>query len=280
VKPAAQRLAGYTDVDGTTCEIVRVTTSDSRRLIIDRATQARRDALLVGELGAEEPDDNAQLLADLYVADVTRGRCRPLQPQDLAPEPAEPSADLPTRAGADTAVDAAGVRYALLALPGELTTVPELRWVRLPVSTAHADPPVPITLRDLVGHAESYEPARSITTAALARHQTDPDISTARLAAELKRLLTSTIVLNRGVREAVRRDVATGELTLSAIAQRCGRLKRDHRGNSSGETSWLARRIGEMPEGNGNLTPWIHSNTLALIARDGLGRDPHEVEVE
>ena len=30
---------------------------------------------------------------------------------------------------------------------------------------------------------------------------------------------------------------------------RCGRVKRDARGNVSGETSWLARRIGQMPEG-------------------------------
>jgi hypothetical protein len=76
-----------------------------------------------------------------------------------------------------------------------------------------------------------------------------------------------------------KRDVASGQLTLSAIAHRCGRVKHDRRGNSSGETSWLARRIGAMPEGNGRLTPWIHTDTLALIARDGLGRDPHELEL-
>ena len=30
---------------------------------------------------------------------------------------------------------------------------------------------------------------------------------------------------------------------------RCGRAKRDSSGNESGETSWLARRVGLLPEG-------------------------------
>jgi hypothetical protein len=35
---------------------------------------------------------------------------------------------------------------------------------------------------------------------------------------------------------------------MSEIAIRCGRIKRDANGNESGETSWLARRIGTLPE--------------------------------
>ena len=63
------------------------------------------------------------------------------------------------------------------------------------------------------------------------------------------------------------------------IAMRCGRVKRDRRGNVSGETSWLARRIGQLPEGGEDQpTPWVHTDTLALIARDGLGLSPREVE--
>ena len=42
--------------------------------------------------------------------------------------------------------------------------------------------------------------------------------------------------------------LARGDLTMSEIAIRCGRCKRDRRGNVSGETSWLARRIGLAPE--------------------------------
>ncbi len=87
-------------------------------------------------------------------------------------------------------------------------------------------------------------------------------------------------MLNRGLREAVVRMVGRGELTLSDIAIRCGRIKRDARGNISGETSWLGRRIGQLPE-SGALapTPWIRSDVLALIAREGLGVCPHEVEL-
>ena len=69
-------------------------------------------------------------------------------------------------------------------------------------------------------------------------------------------------------------------LSLSEIAIRCGRVKRDCKGNESGETSWLARRLGILPEGGRSApTPWIHSDVLALIARDGLGVSPREVEL-
>ena len=67
---------------------------------------------------------------------------------------------------------------------------------------------------------------------------------------------------------------------MSEIAIRCGRVKRDQRGNVSGETSWLARRIGQLPDaGQSTPTPWISSDVLALIARDGLGLSPREVEL-
>ena len=90
----------------------------------------------------------------------------------------------------------------------------------------------------------------------------------------------SPILLNRGLREVVQRKVARGELSMSEIALRCQRIKRDRRGNISGETSWLARRIGQLPEGGEDTpTPWIHTDVLALIARQGLGASPHEIEV-
>jgi hypothetical protein len=82
------------------------------------------------------------------------------------------------------------------------------------------------------------------------------------------------------LREAVTERVTRSELTMSEIAMRCGRVKRDQRGNVAGETSWLGRRIGLVPEsGESAPRPWVHSDVLALIARDGLGTDPHEVEV-
>jgi hypothetical protein len=69
-------------------------------------------------------------------------------------------------------------------------------------------------------------------------------------------------------------------LTMSEITIRCGRFKRDARGNCHGDTSWLARRIGLAPEnGRGAPTPWVHSDVLALVARQGLGISPREVEL-
>ena len=132
----------------------------------------------------------------------------------------------------------------------------------------------------MVARFEDYEPARGITANALAAHGSDPTLSTSCLTAELTRLAESPIVLNRQLREAVQARLARGDLTMSEIAIRCGRCKRDRRGNVSGETSWLARRIGLAPEaGRDQPTPWVHSDVLALIARDGLGLSPREVEL-
>ena len=90
----------------------------------------------------------------------------------------------------------------------------------------------------------------------------------------------SPIVLNRRLREVV----------LATVEQRAAEHERDRdplragearrRGNESGETSWLARRLGLLPEGGkATPTPWIHSDVLALIARRGLGVGPREVEL-
>ncbi|MDE3069275.1 MAG: hypothetical protein KGJ43_00925, partial [Acidobacteriota bacterium] len=73
---------------------------------------------------------------------------------------------------------------------------------------------------------------------------------------------------------------AADGVTMNEIAIRCGRVKRCARGNIGGETSWLARRLGLAPEGGqARPSPWIHSDVLALIAREGLGLSPHEVEL-
>jgi hypothetical protein len=67
---------------------------------------------------------------------------------------------------------------------------------------------------------------------------------------------------------------------MSEIAMRCGKIRCDSRGRTSGETSWLARRLGIAPEGGRSTpTPWIHTDVLALIARRGLGISPREVEL-
>lgn len=134
------------------------------------------------------------------------------------------------------------------------------------------------SLRHLVGSLQAYEPARTITRIALTH--SGEHVSTQRLREELKRLADSPVVLNRALRIEVQHHVKRGEVSMSEIAIRCGRSKRDARGNLSGETSWLARRIGAKPEAGAQKPgPWIHSDVLALIARDGLGVCPHEVEL-
>jgi hypothetical protein len=83
------------------------------------------------------------------------------------------------------------------------------------------------------------------------------------------------------LREAVLAAAERQGLSMSEIAIRCGRIKRDSAGNESGETSWLSRRLGLLAEGGRETpTPWVHSDVLALIARDGLGLSPREVELE
>jgi hypothetical protein len=136
-----------------------------------------------------------------------------------------------------------------------------------------------VTLRQVIGALQSYEPARTQTAQALQRHDGD-GISVTCLRGEFDRMTSSSIVLNRRLREAMLASMQRERLTLSEIAIRCGRIKRDENGNESGETSWLARRVGMLPEGGREApTPWVSSEVLALIARDGLGLAPREVEL-
>jgi hypothetical protein len=134
-------------------------------------------------------------------------------------------------------------------------------------------------VRGAIASLENYEPVRSLSARAVQKHSSDPRISVVVLRGELERVRESPIVLNRGLRKAVLVATKRG-LTMSEIAIRCGRIKRDANGAQSGETSWLARRIGTLPEsGHSVPTPWVHTDVLALIAREGLGVSPREVEV-
>jgi hypothetical protein len=283
-------LGGYADPDGRSREIVALAARAGSVLVVDRDAHTLRDRRLLAHLAADEPTENAALVCRLYLLDRRRGRtrCRALQPADLgAPDPFHAA---PTDAAAPTVtpspVDRHGRAYRLGLLSSRLS-IPELRWLALepdPRSDAgvgHAGIWQPISFRDIVGGLESYEPARSRTVAALARHREDPAISVSVLRGELRRLDASRIVLNRALRGAVLRALEQNDdLSLSEIAARCGRVKRDVRGHASGETTWLARRVGISPEaGESQPTPWIHSDVLALIARNGLGISPHEVEL-
>lgn len=277
-------LGRYTDGSGRLREVIAGRRRDGCVLVVDRDALTLGDRRLVAHLDADEPVKNAALVCAHYLRDAHRGRCRRVTAEDLSgkhlPEEDERSqrsseqADLVGR-GADAGKD---VIYRL-GLACTDTAPRELRWCRC---SRRGDrvAPTPVCLREAIGALESYEPVCGLTHRALARYRDDANVSTATLRGELERLRESPIVLNRKLRQAVLVAIERHGLSLSEIAIRCGRVKRDTKGNASGETSWLARRVGILPEsGSRRPTPWVHSDVLALIARNGLGISPHEVEL-
>jgi hypothetical protein len=247
---------------------------DGCRLLVDWRSDRRADARLVGELAADEPSENAGLLASVYLSDPSRGRCRALRDGDLRVAPQRPQQendddpDEPLR-------DEHGALYAIHTIGRHGKSHRELRWARW---APEEEDWHPICLRDVISHVQAYEPARSLTLRAIAWHAREEGISVCRLQEELRRVDFSPIVLNKRLREAVLQRVERGE-SLSEIAMRCGRSKRNRDGSVSGETSWLSRRIGVRAEGGQvETTPWVHSDVLALIARNGLDLCPVEVE--
>lgn len=264
--------------DARSHQILGLHLPDGGVLVIDCLGDSLADARLVARLAPEEPPENASRICEMYLADATRGRCRRVTRQDLSPTPHPQAVSQNGHSLLHDAplIDRAGRVYRIRAV-AEKRSLAALRWtVRSSGGTrAHV-----LTVRDVVARLESYEPARALTMSGVAVHAENRALSTCCLAQELERLSRSPIVLNRGLREAVQHAVARGAVTRSEIAMRCGRTKRDRRGGLSGETSWLGRRIGELAEGGeAEPTPWIHTDTLALIARDGLGLSPHEVEL-
>jgi hypothetical protein len=272
-----ESLGRYTDPGGRTREVLARPGSAGSVLVVDRDASTLGDRRLVAHLAADEPPGNAELVCRHYLRDRRSRYCRLVVADDLrmppfaeSDQPRDPAAEL---------VDRDELRYRLELLASDMS-IPELRWCRHPPCRSSAEGPQPVSLREVVACLESYESPRDLTSKALARYRDDPSVSAAVLRAELQRLDSSRIVLNRGLRRAVLVAVQTQGLSMSEIALRCGRVKYDARGNASGETSWLARRVGISPEGSASSpTPWIHSDVLALIARSGLGICPHEVEL-
>ncbi len=283
-------LGCYADPRGRQREVITRPGHAGSVLVLDRDARTLGDKRLVAHLAADEPRENASLICSHYLRDP-RGRwCRPVTAEDLKAQASisDPLQDLAAEAGADHAPCSAQTAAALLDRCGRAhrlgsvtrrLSIPELRWLRLP-GDGEPGVPQPVSVREVVAGLESYEPVRACTVLALTRHREDSAVSVAVLRAELARLDASRIVLNRGLRQAVLSAVRTQGLSMSEIAVRCGRVKRDARGNASGETSWLARRVGILPEGGeSEPTPWVHSEVLALIARTGLGISPREVEL-
>jgi hypothetical protein len=277
-------LALYTDRDGRPRELITIQGFERSVLLVDRDALTFADERLLAHLAADEPAHNAELVAQAYLDQVGREDCRSrhLMPDDLRQAPSWAQDDLDKEIEIEACEhrlrDRRGGRFAIDALETGMS-IPELRWRR------RTQAPVPaastVSVRAAVGALESYEPVRSLTRRALYRARNEGVASTAVLRVELERMEQSPIVLNRRLREAVlsacRREDGP---TFSELAIRCGRVKRGPAGNETGETSWLARRLGLMPEGGKRLpTPWIHSDVLALIARRGLDVSPREVEL-
>ncbi|HEY5193684.1 MAG TPA: hypothetical protein VIJ39_07425 [Solirubrobacteraceae bacterium] len=274
-------LASYLDADGRVREVLALPGHAGSVLVLDRDAATLCDRRLVAHLASDEPPENAMLVCRHYLEDPNRHWCRRVRPEDLEIAPlahdADPGDDLHTP---DACVeDRDRNAYRLVLLPGQ-GSVAQLRWCRRAEQTALPEWEQ-TSLREVVGAVQCYEPMRTLTKQAIALHSEDSSVAVTRLCCEFDRLCASPVVLNRGLREAVLDAVHRRGTTMSEIALRCGVVKRDRRGNSSGETSWLARRIGIMPEGGEKkITPWIHSDVLATIARKGLGISPREVELQ
>jgi hypothetical protein len=277
-------LGHYVDRHGRAREIVVLAGLKASVLVVDRDAASREDDRLVAHLAADEPRENAAIVCGSYLDQVRRGasRCRAVMPADFTTSPFPELDDEPMEEGAcldaSVPIDPAQASYRLEPVPAAMS-IPELRWRRHAQSPAGE--PHTVSMREAIASLESYEPIRSLTMRALRLGSDQRGLSTAVLRAELARVQLSPIVLNRGLREVVVARTQREGLSLSEIATRCGRVKRDAGGGESGETSWLARRLGLMPEGGKDKpTPWIHTDVLALIARRGLGMSPREVEVQ
>jgi hypothetical protein len=277
----ARVLRRYRERDGSAREMIARPIRAGGTLVIDRDLLTHGEERLIAHLAPDEPPSNADLVCRSYLAaEPAARRCRAPGPQDALGRPCvegttgERSEPEPERWGT-TAAD--GATFRLEPIRARMS-IPELRWTHTAAGLTAA--PIVVSLREAIATLERYEPFCAVSRAAIRRFDGDSSISSTTLRAELDRVLSSPIVLNRGLREAVLARIGRDRTSMSEIAIRCGRRKRDSKGNESGETSWLARRIGLLPEGGQDRpTPWVHSDVLGLIAWHGLGIAPREVEL-
>jgi hypothetical protein len=274
--PAPRRIRLLIEDGSPARELIVRDGSAGSRLLIDRDAADGSDERLIAHLAPDEPPTNIALLCGLYAdARPDQRRCRAVTEQDLLTVPFGNRGGEPAEERREEVVAGPGFVLRLERLESRMS-IPELRWTSAAAGAARR----PVSLRECIAMLEDYEPLNSLTRSALAGADDDPTVSTTTLRAEFMRVLESPIVLNRALREAVLERIERHDSSLSEIATRCGRVKRDSRGNQSGETSWLARRIGILPEGGQREpTVWVHSDVLALIAREGLGISPREVEL-
>jgi hypothetical protein len=275
-------LGRYVNIVGDAREVVALPGASGSVLVVDRDSIALGDLRLVAHLAGDEPPENARLVCDSYLKD-SRGRwSRSVTPEDLQAVPfAEeqlPDAQGGVPPGEVELIDRHGREYRLRVLTGERCGL-WVRWCRCSEDPG-CDRLQEVSVREVVACMESYQPVRGLTREAISFYKGDGSVSVARLALELERVDTSPLVLNRLLRETALATIERQGLSVSEVAKRCGRVKRDSRGRLSGETTWLARRLGIVPSaGESQPTPWVHTDVLALIAREGLRVSPREVEL-
>jgi hypothetical protein len=276
-------LGSYRDWSDRPREIVALPGAGESVLVLDRDAITLGDRRLLAHLAADEPPENAVVVSRCFMRQARRARCacRLLSDADLRAVPFADEHEAVDRelTVEETLHDSLGRRYRIERLAGEMS-IPELRWCRPSPEDGDGEREA-LSLRETIACLERYGPAVALTRRAVSLHSDSGEVSIALLRAELVRTQESPIVLNRALRAAVVDAVERRGQSMSEIAMRCGRIKRDSAGNASGETSWLARRLGLLPEGGRRRpTPWIHIDVLALIARDGLGLSPREVEAD
>jgi hypothetical protein len=275
-------LGRYLDSEGCRRQVVALPGARGSVLVVDRRATTLGDRRLVAHLAADEPLENAAIVCEHYLRDTAGHWCKRVTPEDLEAVPfavaEEQDPEVETTPSTTALTDKRGCTYRLeMCLTNK--PIPELRWCRRSPA-GEGESAQPVRVRDVIACLESYEPVRTLTRQAIAAHCDDPTVSTTILSSEHARMEASEIVLNRGLRRAVLAAAAAEDLSMSEIAVRCGKAKYDANGKKSGETSWLARRLGIAAEsGKDTPTPWVHTDVLALIARHGLGISPREVEL-
>jgi hypothetical protein len=275
-------LGRYGGTEGRAREVVALPGAAGSVLVVDRDSSTLGDPRLVAHLAGDEPPENAAIVGGLYLQDSGGRWSRPVTPEDLERAPFVVEHSVYDRAEPDSneveLSDRNGYGHRLEILTGQRCRL-WVRWCRHSPAPARVGLEV-VSVRDVIGYMESYEPARRLTVEMIAAYRGNREVSVLALGLELERVDQSSFVLNRGLRERALEVVERQGLSMSQIAMRCGHVKYDPRGRMSGETTWLARRLGIVPcSGESVPTPWVRSDVLGLIAREGLRISPREVEL-
>lgn len=153
-------LGSYRTASGVRREIVTLEAAQGSMLLIDRAAGTGGDVRLVAQFDRDEPAANAQLVATMYLADPTRGRCRRLAESDLHAPAIQAERD-PAGGPAGELRDRDGAVFRIESV--EDSSGGHLRWTR----TEPDGQRTVVSLRHVIGRLEAYEPALTIARRAI-----------------------------------------------------------------------------------------------------------------